>query len=281
MKELLKENNKQKHQFKSYYCAGCSQSKPCGLLTDWDSKWESYCCQCYFQSEKEKAEEYNSYELTYQQKVRERKEYDRQLLLLRDYQGCQDCKSKEVDAYFLYENSQLVCQPCQMKKEGGSSEPISFTEQQKWYKKWWRIDLTEWLENFSRLPVNAECAKKWLKDRNHLNNCDCLEKEVKELVELFSNSLKEYQEKLRECKCEKSEKIRVSSDYYAWCERCERSVMAASKKRVIKNRNDPRFWGIITRFKILCLKCLGKKFYKKLSGGKRKTFNKYRGRRYV
>ena len=61
---------------------------------------------------------------------------------------------------------------------------------------------------------------------------------------LFSNSLKEKEEKLKECKCEESEKVRVDSDYYAWCERCERSIMAASKKRVIKNRNDVRFWGI-------------------------------------
>jgi hypothetical protein len=71
------------------------------------------------------------------------------------------------------------------------------------------------LENFSQLPVNAECAKKWLKDKKHLDNCDCLEREVRELVELFTNSLKEYQDKLAKCSCKSSEKIRVDSDYYA------------------------------------------------------------------
>jgi hypothetical protein len=35
-----------------------------------------------------------------------------------------------------------------MIKAGGSSSPISFLEQQKWYKKHWKIDLREMLENF-------------------------------------------------------------------------------------------------------------------------------------
>jgi len=29
-------------------------------------------------------------------------------------------------------------QPCLMEKEGSSSSPISFLEQQKWYKKYWK-----------------------------------------------------------------------------------------------------------------------------------------------
>ena len=97
------------------------------------------------------------------------------------------------------------------------------------------------MENFSQLPVNAECARKWLKDSRHLDNCQCLEQEAQENYLLFSNSLKENREKLKECQCEISSKIRVSSDDYAWCERCEESISVASKKRVIKNRNDPKF----------------------------------------
>jgi hypothetical protein len=97
------------------------------------------------------------------------------------------------------------------------------------------------LENFSQLPVNAECAKKWLKDKEHLKNCDCLEVEAQKLYELFANSLKEIKEKLKDCRCKTSKRIRVGSDDYAWCERCEGSIFAASKKRVIKNRNDPKF----------------------------------------
>jgi len=52
-----------------------------------------------------------------------------------------------------------------------------------------------------------------LKDKGHLRNCQCLELEAQKLTEMFSNSLKEYQEKLKECACEKSEKVRVGSDY--------------------------------------------------------------------
>jgi hypothetical protein len=71
------------------------------------------------------------------------------------------------------------------------------------------------LEKFSQLPVNVGCTRKWLKDKEHLKNCNCLEKEVNNLVDLFSSSLKKYQEKLKRCKCIKSEKVRVSSDEYA------------------------------------------------------------------
>jgi hypothetical protein len=89
--------------------------------------------------------------------------------------------------------------------------------------------------------VNVECAKKWLKDKEHLKNCRCLEKEAQKLVDLFSNSLRKMEEKLKDCRCETSKKVRVDSDNQTSCERCEKSVAIASKKRVIKNRNDPRF----------------------------------------
>jgi len=209
--------------------------KPCQLLA------LSECCQCYYQSEQERAKEYSDYQLVYQRKIKEKKVHIQQLQLLRSYLGCKKCGSLVVDAYSLYENSKLVCQPCLMKKEGGASGSVSFLERQKWYKRYWKINLNEWLENFSQLPVNVECARKWLKDSQHLDNCQCLEAEAQEIYLLFSNSLKENREKLKECQCIKSEKVRVSSDNYAWCERCEGSISVASKKRVIKNRNDPKF----------------------------------------
>jgi hypothetical protein len=80
-----------------------------------------------------------------------------------------------------------------------------------------------------------------LKNKGHLGNCHCLEKETRELVELFAGSLKEYEEKLKKCSCKKSDKVRVSSDYFAWCEKCDKAIKVASKKRVVKNRNDPKF----------------------------------------
>lgn len=273
--------NQQKHQFKSYYCAGCLQSKPCQLLTGWDSEYKSYCCQCYYQREQERTEEYSSYEKVLTSKQKEQVRKIRQLQLLRGYLGCKQCKSLAVDAYSLYEENKLVCQPCLAKKEGGSSSPISFLGQRKWFQKRWGVNLEEWLTNYRSLPVNAECAKKWQINPKHLpNKCDCLEREAKESYCLVNDNLARYQERLKECQCEVSPKVRVGSDDYAWCEKCKASISVASKKRVIKNRNDPRFWGISSSYKILCLKCLGEGFCGKLSGEKRKTFNKYVKRGY-
>ena len=64
---------------------------------------------------------------------------------------------------------------------------------------------------------------------------------------------------------------------YDWanCYLCFKELKGASKKGVIKNRNNPNFWGIGSAYKILCLECIGKKFYNRLSSSKRKTFNKY------
>jgi len=92
--------------------------------------------------EQEKAQEYSDYRQVYQRKVKESKEYIQQLQLLKNYSGC-NCGSKEVDAYHLYQASKLICQPCLMSKERGASGSISFLEQQKWYRRYWKIDLTE------------------------------------------------------------------------------------------------------------------------------------------
>ena len=266
--------NKQKTLFKSYYCAGCKQRKSCGQLNP------EYCCSCIYEREQEKAQEYNSYEEVLTSKHIDRERTLRQLQLLRSYSGCPQCGSKEVDAYNLYEKNRLVCQPCLMNRESGSSSPISFSERSKWYKKWWGINLIEWLEDYGCLPVNAECAREWLKDKGHLSNCQCLELEAQKLTEMFSSSLKEYQEKLKYCQCVRSEKIRVGSDYYAWCERCEKDIEVASKKRVIKNRNDVRFWGIESEWKILCLRCIGREFYRRMVEWQRKKYREYIRRGY-
>lgn len=69
---------------------------------------------------------------------------------------------------------------------------------------------------------------------------------------------------------------------YDWanCYGCSKELKSASKKGVIKNRNNPNFWGISSSYKILCLECVGKKFYKRLNSSKKKTFRKYLGRGY-
>ena len=271
------ENNKQKTLFKTYYCLECKQVKPCHLLSD------SKCCACYFQIEQERAKEYSSFEKVLISKQKEQAVKYKQYQLLKNYLGCSQCGGLEVDAYELYENNRLVCQPCLMRKTGRSSSPISFSEKQKWYQKRWGINLVEWLMKLQCLPVNADCAREWSetksaeqwsKDQNHLNSCQCLEKETKKLVELFTSSLKEYQEKLAQCFCKTSKKVRVESDYSTACEKCGENIAVASKKRVIKNRNDPRFWGLEIEEKVLCLNCLGK-FQKEMPISKQYTFNKY------
>lgn len=94
------------------------------------------CCSCYFKDEQEKAQEYLDYQTYYQQAVKKEQQDFQQLLLLKNYKGCPQCGSLEVDAYDLYVENKLVCQPCLVRKTGSSSSPISFTGKQKWYKKY-------------------------------------------------------------------------------------------------------------------------------------------------
>ena len=70
---------------------------------------------------------------------------------------------------------------------------------------------------------------------------------------------------------------------YDWCNcySCGKELKGASKKGTIKNRNSPKFWGIESEFKILCLECMGRKFLWRMKAGKRKTYRKYLKRDYV
>ena len=70
---------------------------------------------------------------------------------------------------------------------------------------------------------------------------------------------------------------------YDWCAcyLCSKELRGAGKTGRIKNRNNPSFWGIKSEWKILCLKCVGKRYLSQLSGGKRKTWMKYLKRGYV
>jgi len=70
---------------------------------------------------------------------------------------------------------------------------------------------------------------------------------------------------------------------YDWCAcyLCSKELVGASKKGVIKNRNNPSFWELNTEYKILCLGCVGRKYLGELSGSKRKTYFKYVKRGYV
>jgi hypothetical protein len=65
------------------------------------------------------------------------------------------------------------------------------------------------------------------------------------------------------------------------CYLCFKELKSASKKGVVKNRNDPNFWGVSSSYKILCLKCIGKEFYNRLVDWQRKKFREYKRRGYV
>lgn len=65
------------------------------------------------------------------------------------------------------------------------------------------------------------------------------------------------------------------------CYLCGKELKGAGKTGKVKNRNNPGFWGIESEWKVLCLGCLGKKYYQKLSGSKRKTYGKYVRRGYI
>jgi len=77
------------------------------------------------------------------------------------------------------------------------------------------------------------------------------------------------------------EEVKPNRPYdMANCYLCSKELKGAGKKGVIKNRNNPSFWGLSIEYKILCLKCLSKRYLNQLSGSKRKTYFKYLKRGY-
>ena len=100
--------------------------------------------------------------------------------------------------------------------------------------------------------------------------CACYRKILEELewdrllVSSAQQLLNDYRQRVIICQCLGSGKVRakyLNSDGSGWteCERCERLIDSAGHHRVIKNRNDPNFWGIEeSKWKVLCGDCLGK-----------------------
>jgi hypothetical protein len=113
------------HLFKSAYCFTCKQIKTCSLLHP------EFCCSCYYQKQKERAQEHSDYEKILASKQKERIARFQQLQLLKNYRGCKNCGSLEIDAYSLYQENKLLCYPCLLKKTSGASSPLSFAEQSK------------------------------------------------------------------------------------------------------------------------------------------------------
>ena len=122
--------------------------------------------------------------------------------------------------------------------------------------------------------------------------CVCYRKILEELewdrllVSSAQLVLNDYRQRVIICQCLESEKVRVkylNSDGSGWsrCERCDKMISGAGHHRVVKNRNDVRFWGVESEFKILCLRCIGKEFYKEMEGWQRKKCREYVRRGYV
>lgn len=87
--------------------------------------------------------------------------------------------------------------------------------------------------------------------------------------------------KKREESTARNTAITVNQEYYrASCYLCSKELQGAGKHGIIKNRNNPLFWGVKSVYKILCLECLGKRHYFRLSDSKKRTFRKYLKRGY-
>jgi len=77
------------------------------------------------------------------------------------------------------------------------------------------------------------------------------------------------------------EPVKPNKPYYlCTCYGCGKELKGAGKHGVVKNRNNPGFWGISSVYKILCLECMGEKYYERMKAGKRKTWRKYLRRGY-
>ena len=125
----------------------------------------------------------------------------------------------------------------------------------------------------------------WEPEKNSCCFCQAkISREVIEegcpLAEWDQKNLELWEAKQFNCWCrEVPGKVKSYSYYFAWCEKCERGILPASKKGVIKNRNDARFWGLAINERVLCGGCLGQ--LKELMPKRKKyTYNDYTRRGY-
>lgn len=277
----------EQNQFRSYYCDQCYQAKPCGLLTSSPyENWKGSCCRCYYQWRKNDYQKHSDFATNLAREKEKWLTTNQKLIILQNYSGCPQCRSYEVNDDILQQEGKIVCQPCwkaQLKK----LKPYDFAgygfSWAFWYQicKRWKINLDEWMEKFQVRPFDYKCAVQWLTNPNHLPpHCGCLEQKAHELAQLFTDNWQRLQEKIKKCSCQRSTKTRTDFEWTE-CESCGKRLNAARKKRVIKNRNDPEFWGLRVEKRILCLACL-KNFQKLIPiRRKRKLLNEYLKRGYV
>ena len=142
----------------------------------------------------------------------------------------------------------LICWDCQHRIVCG-----------KWYE--------EWEEKKDR------CCFCWIKSCRELISEEC------RLVERARKKLELWEAKQYNCFCQELKKAKSEKYGYTWGEKCGVRITPASKKGVIKNRNDARFWGLEIEERILCGDCL--KQYRDLMPKRKKyTFTDYEKRGY-
>ena len=119
--------------------------------------------------------------------------------------------------------------------------------------------------------------------------CTCYNQQILEeleqeglLVSSAQQVLDDYRSGVIVCQCLRSEKPRIkytSSDGSGWiaCEReeCRTIISGAGHHGVIKNRNNPGFWGLNVKEKVLCGGCLADR-KGEMKPLKRTKFNEYR-----
>jgi hypothetical protein len=87
---------------------------------------------------------------------------------------------------------------------------------------------------------------------------------------------------LRQIRQENKQEIAVNQEYYkASCYSCSKELKGAGKHGVVKNRNNPNFWGIKSIYMILCLECVGRRFFKRMVDWQWKKWKEYKRRGYV
>lgn len=125
--------------------------------------------------------------------------------------------------------------------------------------------------------------QKWQRERDLC--CYCQVKICQELinegcgiVEWNQKNFVEWLAKRFRCYCREIKKPKSKREI-AWCQKCEKAITPASKKGVIKNRNDARFWGLKIKERVLCGDCL-KQYQPLMPARKKYAFNDYQKRGY-
>lgn len=165
--------------------------------------------------------------------------------------------------------------------EKNSKENMLYLTYQAWEKikdiKRLDLQLCSYCGKLNILNLGWEPFGKWHCEKEQKEHVLCWELCYKVCLNVLGCELVRKREKRTE-----KEVIKTNKNYdWANCYLCQKELKGASKKGIVKNRNNPLFWGINSIHKILCLECLGKRHYFRMNKSKKKTWKKYLRRGYV